>query len=284
MTAQATHVPRRVWRREGLPWLLGGVLVVATLYGLLSDRAYRFDGTLKLESIGQDVLTLVMVPVLVWAGHKSRAGSLPGHLLWLGLLSYVAYTYLVYAFGVPHNAAFLLYVAALGLSGAALIDGIGRIDMGLAARAIGARSHRGVGTFLIVIGLVFAALWLSDIAPTIGGGLPGTIGVGELPYPVYVADLAIALPAVVAIGVALVRGHIAAPILGAVILIKIVTLGLAIWVMAIVLLVNGEQPNWPVAGMFAIMILACTTILARAARALQPVEPGWLRTTLWSRP
>jgi hypothetical protein len=60
-------------------WSLAGVLVGATLYGLLSERAYR-------------------------------TGSLPGHLLWLGLLGYIAYTYLVYAFGVPHNSAFLLYV------------------------------------------------------------------------------------------------------------------------------------------------------------------------------
>lgn len=262
----------------GVTWLLASVLMAATLYGLFSDRAYRMDRTVHLESMAQDVLTLAIVPVLVWAGRRSSAGSLRGHLLWLGLLGYIAYTYLIYAFGVPHNSAFLLYVAALTLSIAALVDGIARINV----RQVPLHAHTGVGWFLIVIGLAFAGLWLSDIVPTIGGGLPGTINVGELPYPVYVVDLAIALPAVVATGVALVRGHVAAPVLGAVVLIKVLTMGLAIWAMAIALLVNGRQPNWPVAGLFAVMITVCAAVLWRGARELGPLSSEWLRPSLWN--
>ncbi|GAB2817402.1 hypothetical protein [Lentzea nigeriaca] len=257
-------------------WSLAGVLVAATLYGLLSERAYRLDRALQLESMAQDVLTLAIVPVFVWAGHRSRTGSLPGHLLWLGLLGYIAYTYLVYAFGVPHNSAFLLYVAAVTLSLAALIDGVARIDV----RRVPLDRHVRTGWFLIVVGLAFAGLWLSDIVPTIGGGLPGTIGVGELPYPVYVLDLAIALPAIIATGAALVRGHVAAPVLGAVVLVKVLTLGLAIWAMAIALLLNDHQPNWPVAGLFAVMIAVCAAILWRGHRHLTAAS-GWLRPTLW---
>lgn len=239
---------------------------------------YRLDRTVHLESMAQDVLTLLVVPVLIWAGRRSNTGSLRGHLVWLGLLGYVAYTYLIYAFGVPHNSAFLLYVAALTLSITALIDGIARIDV----RRVPLSTHAGVGWFLIVIGLAFAGLWLSDIVPTIGGGLPGTLNVGELPYPVYVADLAIALPAVVATGVALVRRHLAAPALGAVVLIKVLTMGLAIWAMAIALLVNGQQPNWPVAGLFAVMIAVCATVLRRGADELRAPAAGWLRPSLWT--
>jgi hypothetical protein len=73
--------------------LLAFVLTAATLYGLFSDRAYRLDRTPHLESMAQDVLTLVIVPILIWAGRRSSAGSLRGHLLWLGLLGYIAYTY-----------------------------------------------------------------------------------------------------------------------------------------------------------------------------------------------
>lgn len=275
--ANATS-PLRAWWTNGVTWLLTSVLTAATLYGLFSDRAYRLDRTVHLESMAQDVLTLLVVPVLICTGRRSSAGSLRGHLVWLGLLGYVAYTYLIYAFGVPHNSAFLLYIAALTLSMAALIDGIARVDM----RQVRLRAHAGVGWFLIVIGLAFAGLWLSDIVPTIGGGLPGTLNVGELPYPVYVVDLAIALPAVVGTGVALVRGHVAAPVLGAVVLIKVLTMGLAIWAMAITLLVNGQQPNWPVAGLFAVMITVCATVLWRGARELGTPAPEWLRSTLWN--
>lgn len=273
----ASGLLRARWTK-GVTWLLAPTVVAATLYGLLSDRAYRLDRTVHLESMAQDVLTLAIVPVLIWAGRRSSAGSLRGHLLWLGLLGYIAYTYLIYAFGVPHNSAFLLYVAALTMSIAALIDGIARINV----RRVALHTHVGVGWFLIVIGLAFAGLWLSDIVPTVGGGLPGTLNVGELPYPVYVVDLAVALPAVVATGVALVRGHVAAPVLGAVVLIKVLTTGLAIWAMAIALLINGQQPNWPVAGLFAVMITVCAIVLRRGARELETPAPDWLRPSLWN--
>jgi hypothetical protein len=108
--------PLRAWWTNGVTWLLVLVLTAATLYGLFSDRAYRLDRTVHLESMAQGVLTLLVVPLLIWAGRRSSAGSLRGHLVWLGLLGYVAYTYLIYAFGVPHNSAFLLYLTALTLS------------------------------------------------------------------------------------------------------------------------------------------------------------------------
>lgn len=63
------------------------LLLPTTLYGLLSDHAYRLPRTLELESIAQDVLTLAVIPVLLWSARRSRAGSLPGHLLWLGTLA-----------------------------------------------------------------------------------------------------------------------------------------------------------------------------------------------------
>ncbi|MEO6082946.1 MAG: hypothetical protein ABIQ18_07550, partial [Umezawaea sp.] len=110
-----------------------------------------------------------------------------------------------------------------------------------------------------------------------------TIGAGELPNPVYVADLAFALPALVATGTALVRGHVAAPILGAVVLVKVVTLGLAISAMAIAILLDSGQPDWPVVALFAVMITVCTTVLARDARRLGLPAAGWLRETLWER-
>ncbi|KOV90117.1 hypothetical protein [Nocardia sp. NRRL S-836] len=270
--------PLRARWTTGVTWLLAPVLTAATLYGLFSDRAYRLERTVHLESMAQDVLTLLVVPVLVWAARRSRAGSVRGHLLWLGLLGYIAYTYLIYAFGVPHNSAFLLYVAALSLSIAALVDGIARIDV----RRVPLAAHAGVGWFLMVVGLAFAGLWLSDLVPTVGGGLPDTLNVGELPYPVYVADLAIALPAIVATGVALVRGHVAAPVLGAVVLVKVLTMGLAIWAMAITLLLGGLQPDWPVAGLFAVMIAVCVTVLRRGAQELAAPVPGWLRPSIWS--
>lgn len=143
---------------EGVSRLLTALLLPATLYGLLADHTYRLPRTLELQGIAQDVLPLATIPVLLWSARRSRAGSLPGHRLWLGTLAYLAYSYFIYAVGVPHNPAFLLYTCVLALSVTALIDGIGRIDMRAASPAFDRQGHKGIGWFLIVFGSAFAAL------------------------------------------------------------------------------------------------------------------------------
>jgi hypothetical protein len=275
----------RSWRAEwpvAVSWALGAVLVTATLYGLLADGAYRAGRELEVMGFGQDVLTLAAVPVLVWAGHRSRAGSLRGHLLWLGLLAYVAYSYAIYAVGNPHNDAFLLYTAALGLSTAALLDGLARVDVPAAARAFTGIPTRWAGWLLIVTGSAFALLWLTDIVPTIpGDGLPASLGPGQAPFAVYVLDLAFALPAVVATGVLLVRGHVAGPVVGTVVMVKVVTLFLAGEAMTAALLLDGRAPDPAPTVVSSVLLVAFIVLLARGARRLAEPSAGWLRPTLW---
>lgn len=281
---QVTSRSRR--RRSAWPvavsWMLGAVLVAATTYGLLAAHAYRIGRELEIASLGQDGLTLAAVPLLVWAGHRSRAGSLRGHLLWLSLLAYVAYVYATYLTGVPHNDAFLLYTTAAGLSVAALLDGLARIDVTATAPAFARLQGRGVGWFLVGTGAVFALLWLADIVPTIpGAGPPSNLGPGGAPFPIFVLDLSVVLPAVVATGVLLVRRHPAGPVLGAVVLTKIVTLGLAMEAAAVAMVVDGLRPDPATTSLFAVLIVACGAMLVRGARRLDQPATGWLRPTLW---
>src|SRR5256885_9755807 len=109
--------------------LLAALLVTACGYGLLNPHAYRLPTNLVAQARGADLLTLLVAPMLVWASWWGRRGSLRAHLLWLGLLAYVAYTYAEYAFGTPYNDAFPAYVAVLGLSTYGLFDGLLRLDM-----------------------------------------------------------------------------------------------------------------------------------------------------------
>lgn len=277
----------RRWRAAWpvtVSWTLGAVLVAGTVYGLLAGDAYRIDRDLEMASLGQDVLTLMVAPVLLWAGHRSRAGSLRGHLLWLSVLAYVAYAYATYLIGVPHNDAFLLYAAALGLSVAALLDGLVRIDVAATAPAFVGLPRRGVGWLLVITGTAFGLLWLADIVPAIpGAALPRNLGPGGTPFAIYVLDLSLVLPAVIATGVLLLRGHPAGPVLGAVVLAKIVTLGLAMEAAAVALVVDGLVPDPATTALFAVLIVACGTLLARGARRLETPAAGWLRPTLWDR-
>jgi hypothetical protein len=111
-------------------WLLTALLVPACAYGLLAADAYTgASAQLALGSRAQDVLTLVLLPLLLVAAHRSRSGSLRAHLLLLGLLAYLAYSYAIYLVGWPQNRAFLLYCAVVTIATAALVDGLVRIDV-----------------------------------------------------------------------------------------------------------------------------------------------------------
>ena len=266
-----------------LSWTLGGVLVAATLYGLLAEGAYRetpareyLGATLR----GQDVLTLLTAPVLVAAAHLARRGSLRAHLVWLGVLAYVPYTYLMFVV-VPYNDAFLLYVAAIGLSFWALLDGAIRTDVHVIDAAAHDLPRRGVGWFLVVTGSLFALLWLVQNLSVVPGGVPEGLFVYDVPSTVHVLDLAFVLPVVIGAGVLLLRGHPAGPFLAAVVLVKMVTLGLALLAMAVGVAVAGGPANVAEVVSWSAIAIVASGVLAVCSRRLGPVDGPWLQPRVW---
>ncbi len=221
--------------------LLAALLVPACAYGLLAADAYTgASAQLALGSRAQDVLTLLLLPLLLAAAHRSRSGSLRAHLLLLGLLAYLAYSYAIYLVGWPQNRAFLLYCAVVTIATAALVDGLVRIDAARVAPAFAPlRGTRAIGWFLVAVGVVFTALWVVDLLPLlVGTGRPRNTGPGGIAFAVYVLDLVVALPAVVATGAALVRRHPVGPALGAVVLVKVITLFAVLWA-------GAAATRWP---------------------------------------
>ena len=151
-------------------------------------------------------------------------------LAWLGLLAYVVYSYAIYLIGVPMNRVFLVYVVIESVAGAALLAGLWRLAAMRWPTTASRRLRRGTGWMLVVVAVLFAGLWLSTLLPfAFGGSPPDPEGVGGTPYPVFVLDLVVVLPAIAAVGVLLLRGHRLGPPLAVVALIKIVTLFVALW-------------------------------------------------------
>jgi len=196
----------------------------------------------------------------------------------------LAYSYAIYLVGWPQNRAFLLYCAAVTIAAAALLDGLLRIDAGRVAPAFaGLRRTRAVGWFLVAIGAAFTALWVVDLLPLLAGtGAPRNTGPGGIAFAPYVLDLVVALPAVVATGVALVRSHPVAPALGAVVLVKVITLFTVLWASAATLPLAGlgfaVTPDLLVG---AVLVAVSAVVLGRASSRIGNPEPGWLRPTLW---
>jgi hypothetical protein len=260
-------------------------LVPAVVYGLSSPGAYRGYGReLVLASRAQDVLTAVILPVLVWAAVQSRRGSLRGHVVWLGLLFYLAYSYAIYLIGWEQNRFFLCYVAVVLVSASALLDGLLRVDAAAVRAVLEVLRTRAVGWFLVVTGVVFTALWLTDVGPSAFGGRPPVqLGPGGTPYAVYVLDLVVALPAVVATGVLLVRRHPVSPVLGGVVLVKVTTLFTALWLgVGARLLDGGHVAFTPDMVPSAVLPVVTVTVLVRWSRRLPPVRDPWLRDRLWA--
>jgi hypothetical protein len=260
--------------------LLGVVLLGATSYGLAVDGAYRVSPGVRADfpdvMRGQDLVTLLTIPVLVGMAVLARAGSLKAHLVWLGLLLYYAYSYVAYALS-PFNDAFLLYVATLGLAGYALLDGLIRLDLTRAGPAMADTPRRPVGWFLVGVGVLFVGLWLAMILPAIPGGLPDGRVTYDIASVIHVLDLAFVLPLLLATGRMLLRGHPAGPVLGAVLLTKMVTLGLALLAMNLFV----DAPSIAEAALWALITAASAALLAATLRRTGPVEHPWMRGGLW---
>jgi hypothetical protein len=270
-----------------LPWwytaVLSVVLIAVTSYGLLAPDPYRLSADVTAQGRGQDLLTLLAAPALVWSAARARTGSLLAHLLWLGILLYLGYSYVTYAFSIPFNDAFLGYVAVLGLS-SFVLDGLLRVDVQTAAPAFADAPRRVAAWFLALTGGAFGLLWLSQILPAIPGGLPTNRFAYDLPNPIYVLDLAWLIPLVLATAALLWREHPAGPVLAAVLLAKLLTLGLAILLMVAftVTTSNGMEPSAvPVVILAVTMTVLAAALLSAGARRMRPVAGSWMRASLW---
>jgi hypothetical protein len=230
--------------------LTAPLAALAAAAGLAVPGLYRDPAVLVPQARGQDLVTLVVgVPLLAGALLATRRGSARGHLLWLGALGYLAYAYTSYAFGARFNPLFLVYVALMGLAIYALALGLAGTDASaLAARFSPRAPTRRVGGFLIAVSGLMAFVWLADIA--------------------------LVLPALAGAGILLLRRAPWGYVLAGVMLVKAATLGLAILAMGLFLYL-AEQPLTPgLAGFFTALAFGASGLTAAYLRAIgPPAEP-----------
>jgi hypothetical protein len=258
-------------------------IVVASAYGLLAAEPYRdLPAATVLGAKAQDVCSLVVAVALLVLVRQPLVTPML-HLVRLGLLAYVVYSYAIYLTGLPMNRVFLVYVVIESAAGAALLDGLLRLREPGWPR-IGSRAlERGTGWMLVVVGALFAMLWLSTLVPfAVGGPAPEPEGVGGAPYPVFVLDLVVVLPCVVAVGILLLRGRAVGGPLAVVALVKIVTLFTALWAgPAAVLVTGGTLKVGPDAGPSLLLLALSAWLVTRWLRALDPDPNAYLRPHLW---
>ena len=226
------------------------------------------------QGIAQDIANLsVASPVWMILAVLALRGSLRAYLLWLGVLVFTVYNYFIYTFSVPFGPLFLLWIAVLGLSIYSLIGGLTSVDHeAVRSSFTSERAVKVVAWFLIVTGVLFAVLWLSEDVPALlAGRTPQSVIDTGLPTnPVHILDLAFFLPAVIITGLLLLKRKPIAYTLAPAFIVFLILTGIPILITPAVQTARGETAGWGVLapiGTLTVLLLCVLIWLLQTIRA-----------------
>lgn len=253
-----------------LSWIAVALMAIASAAGTFAPEWLYRDNDLVTNALrGQDIVTLfVAVPVLVGALWFERRGAAWGRICWIGMLSYTAYSYLFYAFGVAFNQLFLLYVALFASAMYALVFSLPRIDVPALVGGFGGRAARFaatgyMGITAVGLGILWTAMSLGFVftgqvpAPVVASGHPTGV--------VFALDLAVIVPLMVMGVVQIARRNPWGWMIAAAMSVKgtIYTLGLATATVVVVQAGVGtafELPIW-----LTLTVLGAVSLIALVA-------------------
>lgn len=198
--------------------------ILASVGGFFGEL-YRDEEAIENAFYGTDVVTLfVVVPLLAASLVLSLRGSERALLVWAGALGYTAYNYAFYLFGAQFNALFLVYVALFSLSIYALVLLLSAMDIEKMGTHFSARTPvKALALFLLLVALPLAAFELAQcLRYLFTGRLP------DAPSLIFALDLSIVVPTSVVAAVLLWQRRPWGYVLGAIMLVKAATYGLAL--------------------------------------------------------
>ncbi len=188
------------------------LIAAASLGGLFISGMYsRETAFAAAQALAQDVIDLIIVvPTLLISSVLIRKGSKYSYFIWLGAMMYVAYTFVIYCFGVHFNDLFLVYCFTLGLSFYSITTILASTDSHAVMSWFDEKkSNNVVIAYLWIIALLFSAQWLKEIIPAmINNDVPQSVkDAGAFTSAVHVLDLSIFLPGFFVAAVLLRKRH-----------------------------------------------------------------------------
>jgi len=236
---------------------------LAAAAGLATD-VYRDVPAMVDQARAADLATLFLaVPTLTIALWMAGRGSGRARLVVAGSLGYVVYTYVIYAFQVVISPVTPLHIAILGLAAWSLMlqaPALARETAGLGA-GLPRRTSAG---FLALVAVLFAGLWLGQIASAITTGeLPAAVADLNLPTSaVYTLDLAFALPLLGLGAWLLIRDPDAGYPLALAGLVFAVEMAISVVAMFVIQATHGELTDPSVAAVFAVIAATAAALAA----------------------
>ena len=253
------------------------LLLLASVVGLLVPSVYRDPHEWADQARGINAVDLlVTVPTLVASMVFSTWGSWRARLVWLGVLGYLLYDGVIFAFDVAFNPLFLVYVGILSLSFWSSIVILTGLDVdALRSRFSLGTPIRAVSLYLLAVAALFFLVWMKGIVPAIlSNTMPADIVKAKIPTnPVYVLDLGFLLPAFVIAAIWL-RGRrgwgyaLAGPLL-----VVQSILGLNIIASALFPFWDGQSVSLGIVPLFIVLTLASAVLAVRYLRSLREGPP-----------
>ncbi|MDF2631277.1 MAG: hypothetical protein K0R39_5108 [Symbiobacteriaceae bacterium] len=236
---------------------------IAAAGGLLWQGLYRGETAWTVPQMrGQDLVTLLALPFLLLTARAALRGSARGALAWIGLLGYLFYTYTGAAFAYRFNEFVLIYIALFSLTISALVAVVASLDVAGIARMFDAGTpRRAVTGFLVFLGVMLTLLWVGQMIPFfLNGTLPELVVKANTPTNfVYVLDLGFVVPLAAVGGAWLWRrapwGYVAAGY----VLIKGITMGLALLSMTLFTWLAGQQFDPFLGGVWVFITVSSAT-------------------------
>jgi hypothetical protein len=244
------------------------LVAAASFAGIVLPSTYAAEtASWAAQAIGQDwVNLLLVVPCLIVASARAARGSQRWKLILGGALVYGLYAYAIYAFAVHFNRLFLIYCAILGLSFFALAELAGELQRQDPRDWYEPRvPARLAGIFQILVGALFAALWLLEIIPAlVTGEAPKSLAeVGLVTNPVHVLDLSLVLPAMIAGGIALLRHRPAGLFIVPITLSFGLLMSIALEAIFAAMYLRGLSISGAAVGFVTVILVGTLVVLAR---------------------
>lgn len=247
-------------------------LTAVSIAGAFLPATYQRDSaSMAAQGAGQDMVDLfLVVPLLLITFYSASKGNRKGLLLYGGVLAYIMYTYVIYAFGVHFNRYFLLYCSTLGLSLYAFIvfmRGVRHLELDRWFRDAPVKM---ISLFLVLVAVIFYGLWLSTVLPaTFGDSIPEEISNNDfLVNPIHVIDMAFALPALVIGAVQIWKKRPVGYLIASLALIFIIVLTIALAAMMIMLVIREISEEYTVAIIFGVVCIISVWLLVLLFRKM----------------